>query len=649
MGFSLIFFPALFTMFFLSREGKAQQILRTRATAYMVEAQEAIRSVREVGWDAFAAYANATPYHLEIQSNRWELVSGAETLGVFSRSIVFSDVFRDQEGAIVATGGTRDPSTRKATISVSWTVPLSAVVSTDVFITRHGNIVEIDTTNEDFDAGVHDQTTAVVLNDGEVVLGSTGGAGDWCMPELTITAVDLPKSGVANAISAIPGRLAAGTGENASGVSFASLLVSDPESPENPSASVSGTFDGYKTNDVFTESDYAYLATDTNNKEIVIIDLNSLVGEKHTEVGYFDAPGNGDGMGVVAEGTVGYMISGATLYSFNLTSKSGSRPVLDPDGVALPGSGTALSVVGSRAFVTTSATNAQLAIVDISNPNSLSLTTSVSLPANGGTAIYVNTSGSRAYVVTSESSSQRELFIVDIESGSPGYGTVLGSYDTNGMNPKGVITVSGPRAIVVGSGGEEYQVVDITNEQTNPLPKCGGIHIDSGINGIDTVFSETSGRAYSYIITGDSTSELKIIEGGPGSGTGDYYLSGMFTSRIFDAEVIASGSSEPVFNRIEASITNPSAVTSLSFQVAAADAVSGSCDSANYVFVGPDGTTGSTYATTDNTTISGNIPFNDDGSDFENPARCFRYQASFATTDRTLTPIIHDVTISYSP
>ena len=61
------------------------------------------------------------------------------------------------------------------------------------------------------------------MGDGEVVLGATGGVGDWCQPTLAITALDLPKSGVANAISAIQGTLAAGTGENASGVSYANV------------------------------------------------------------------------------------------------------------------------------------------------------------------------------------------------------------------------------------------------------------------------------------------------------------------------------------------------------------------------------------------------------------------------------------------
>ncbi len=649
MAFSLIFFPALFTMFFLSREGKAQQIERTRAVSLLTEAAEALRSIREIGWGQFAQYANDTPYHPTEAGSRWSLAAGTQTIDAFTRSITFSSVSRDSMGAIVSSGGTVDPSTRRAVVTVSWTSPLPTSVTSTLFLTRHSNILKIDTTEIDFDAGTTSFTQVVNQAGGEVVLGATGGFGDWCVPTLTISALDLPKSGVANAISAIQGQIAAGTGENASGVSYANVLISDPSSPTQPTASISGTFDGYKTNDVFTEANYAYLATDTNGKEVEIIDLANVDGNgKYSEAGYFNAPGNGNADGVVTSGSVGYMVGGTKLYSFNLSSKTGSRPILDADGVTLPGTARKLTVVGNRAFIATAATNAQLVIVDISNPSALAILNQIALPGQGAKAIFVNTSGTRAYVATSQSASQRELFIINVESGSPGFAQIVGSYDTNGMDPSGVVVVSGPRAIIVGTSAEEYQVVNIVNESANPLPRCGGLEINSGVNGIDTVFT-AAGRAYSYIITGDASSELKIIEGGPGASGGEYVLSGTFVSQIFDAAVISTGSAQAAFNRISASITKPSAQTNISLQVAVADAVAGSCTGATYSFVGPDGTAGSSYTSTDGITIAGSIPFSDDGSGYENPGRCFRYQGLFSTGDSTLTPIVSDVTVSLSP
>ncbi|MBI5018874.1 hypothetical protein HZB58_01210 [Candidatus Gottesmanbacteria bacterium] len=650
MGFALIFFPALFTMFFVSREGKAQQIERTRATTLLVEAQEALRSIRETGWSQFALYANNTVYHPAVVNARWTLANGTETIDRFTRVIEFSPVQRDISGNIVSSGGITDPSTRRATIRVSWTTPLPTSISSVVILTRHNNIIHVDTTEQNFLNGDATQHTRVInLAGGEVVLGSTGGYGDWCQPSLTITAVDLPKSGVANAISAIQGAIAAGTGDNASGVSYANVLITDPEFPTNPIATTSGTFDGYKTNDVFTEAEYAYLATDTNTKEVEIIALGAVDGSgKFAEAGYFNAPGNGNAEGVVTAGSVGYMVGGTKMYSFDLSSKTGSRSVLDADGITLPGTGKSIVVSGGRAFVATSATNAQVVIVDVSNPSDLRIVDQIGLSASGGKAIYINASGTRAYVATEQSSAQREFFIVNTESGAAGYKQVLGSYDTGSMNPKGLVVVSGPRAIIVGLGGEEYQVVDITSETANPLPRCGGIEINSGVNGIDTVLA-SSGRAYSYIITGDASSELKIIEGGPGANGRDYFLTGVFESQIFDATLIATGSSEVAFNRIEASISVPSAQSSVTLQFAAADAVGGSCAGASYIYVGPDGTAGTSYVSSDGVSISGALPFSGDGTGYENPARCFRYRAQLTTGDATLTPILNDVSIALSP
>ncbi len=649
MSMALIILPALFGMFFASREGKAQQIQRTQAVPLAAELDDILNNIREQGWDQLSAFAIGTPYHPVHTNGVWVLVAGEDVVDGFKRSITFERVYRDSVGAIVATGGTEDISSRNAKIDVSWLTPFPSSVRYSRYFTRHTNILLTDTTTADYNAGIQTNTAVRTVGDGEVVLGATGGVGDWCQPTLTISALDLPKSGVANAISAIQGIIAAGTGDNASGVSYANVYISDPATPINPTASVSGTFDGYKTNDVFTEQNVAYIATDNNSKEIVIIDLsNKNASNKYAEIGYFNAPSNGNGNTVVTKENVGYMVTGTMLYSFDLTSKNGSRPLLDTDGVSLPAVGNKMGIVGTRLFIATESVSSQLTIVDISNPSNLTIGTQIALPAKEGVGIYVNSSGTRAYIATEGSVTQKEFFIVNIQASSSEYGTIYGSYDTNGMNPKGVVVVSGPRAIIVGTGAEEYQVIDITNESTNPLSRCGGLEVNSGINGISTVFTAAN-RAYSYIITGDALTELKIIEGGPGSNGNSFTLNGTFVSRIFDTQTIATGSAMAAFNRIHAAITKSSSVTDISIQVAAAAAVNNSCTTATYVYVGPDGTSGSRYTSLDDQTIVGILPFSYDSVGFENPARCFRYLLTLSTTDSTLTPQLTDMIISLSP
>lgn len=609
IAFAGIVIPALFTGFISSRDGKAQTSQRLLAVPLLLEAQEAVRIVREKDWNNFSV--NGT-YHPVISANTFSLAQGVENVNGFTRSIVISDV------------APFDPSIKKVSSSVSWTTPYTSSVSSVVYLSRYlNNAAWVQTTESDFNAGIKIGVTVTNADGGEVVLGAGGGA-NWCEPNLSIAALDLPKQGVANAITAIQGRVFAGTGENASGVSFANVNISNANPPV---ASILGTFDGYKTNDVFGETTYAYLATDNNSKEIVIINLSS---PPYTEAGHFNAPGNGNGDSIFVSGTTGYMTAGSKLYNFDLANKNGSRPLLDSDGVSLAGTGKKVFVVGSYAYVAVDSTNSQLQIIDVSNQANLTVVGSTTVNGQQGRDIFVNETGTRVYLATAVSEAQKELFIIDVST-KTGSRPVVGSYDTNGMNPKGITVVPGNRAIIVGTSGEEYQAVNITNEE---LPiRCGGLEINTGVNGVASVL-ETDGDAYSYIITGDANSELKIIAGGPG---GAFSTSGTLESSTFDAQKSAA------FYRIYPNFQKPSQ-TDIAFQVAGADTNpdTGDCTGIAFSFVGPDGTSATRFLD------AGTIPMNVSG-DYKNPARCFRYKAYLTTTDITQSPTLYDVTVNYSP
>jgi hypothetical protein len=279
------------------------------------------------------------------------------------------------------------------------------------------------------------------------------------------------------------------------------------------------------------------------------------------------------------------------------------------------------------------ATSNQLAILPLTNGGQ-SFGTTVNISVNGaaGRDLYVRSDGSRAYVATATSATKPEMFIVNTDSNSGTYRQTLSSYDTSGMDPYGVTVVTSNKAIIVGNGGVEYQVVDIANDTiTNCSNTLGDFNVN--IKGVASVV-EQDGDAYSYIITGDSANEFKIIQGGPG---GQNAITGTYDSGIFDPGY------QTAFNRYEATYSTP-LNTSISFQFAVADPVSGSCGGANYVFVGPDGTSGTFY-----TTSIGAISTDDDNSGYENPGRCFRFRAYLTTTDSSATPILNDLRINYSP
>ncbi|MBI2641881.1 type II secretion system protein [Candidatus Roizmanbacteria bacterium] len=357
VGLSAILLPALLTGLVTSRSGRAQYTQRLQAINLLKDGAEATRTIRDGGWTTFADYAYGI-FHPETTSqSNWILVSGPETTSEgFTRQIEVSEVRRDARGAIVVTGGNVDPSTRKVVVRVSWLLPYSSSITSAFYLTRYwDNASYTETTQTQFNAGTKSGVTvqASIPNptptpdDGEVILAS-GGRSNWCKPSLDQNTLNLPKNGVGKAISAIQGQAFAGTGENSSGISFVNISITDTYPPE---PAIEGTFDGYKTNGVFGENDYAYLATDNNHKEVVIIDLTQLNPDtnKYSELGYYNAPGNKSAQSVVVSGTIGFVTVDNNLYTFDVSSKSGSRPQLG--NISLAGNGKKVFVFDTYAYV----------------------------------------------------------------------------------------------------------------------------------------------------------------------------------------------------------------------------------------------------------------------------------------------------------
>src|SRR3989344_6687815 len=106
-------------------------------------------------------------------------------------------------------------------------------------------------------------------------------------------------------------------------------------------------------------------------------------------------------------------------------------------------------------------------IVDLTNTANLSVVGSADVNGQAAKDVFVNEAGTRAYLVTGNSSSQSEFFVIDTST-KTGSRPILGSYNSNGMDPKAVTVVTDNKAIIVGSSGEEYQAIDIVPE-TSPV------------------------------------------------------------------------------------------------------------------------------------------------------------------------------------
>lgn len=660
VGLIGVVLPILLAGFTVHKTGQPQMEQRIRALALLSEGQEAARVFREKDWSSFVADSSDTctsVYHPMQQSNTWTLVTGNETVSGFTRKIQVCNVYRDFTNsnspivAKTAPNASLDSSTIQVITTVSWATPIATSISSSEYLTRNENLsyLETNVTNPNGFGPGSTLTNTVIRQtsgaDGEVVLGAGIGNGDWCAPSLTLATQDLPKSGIANGIYAIEGTVFAATGNNSSGVSFAKVNVTTTYPPV---PTLQSTYDGFKTNGIFGETNYAYIATDTNSREVDIVNLNSVVGGKYQEAGWFDAPGNGSGNSVYVFGNIGFMTDGTKLYTFDLSSKTGSRGL--PLGSAnITGTGNRVVVAQDPishniyAFVASTSTSNQLQIFQVSsNGRTINLAGSKGITAQGATDLFVSPDGSRVYLTTAYSASQNDVFILN--TSNKGSISVMSSTTTNGMNPKGITFIQN-RVIVVGTGGTyQYQVFKVISDAYSNCDATdstvGKLAVGTGINGVSSVF-QTNGDAFSYIITGDASSELKIIRGGAGGNGGLYAPTGIFQSKTFDAGHTVA------FNYFKVHDQTVPGTTSIFYEITIKPGqVGGSCGVG--VTCCLDVPFGAVDFTQNPFVPPTSLPFKTTSS-YTSPGQCLQYRATFNTADTSTTPILNDVQFNYSP
>lgn len=638
LGLFSMMIPVLFAGFIATRDGKPQQKNRVRAAALMKETTEALRVIREQGWPEFAVDGTYHPV-IDQVNGTWSLAPGAETIGSFTRQLTIEPVMRNDLGEIVESGGTLDPSTKKVTVEISWDQPLISSLNSSLYMTRYlDNLTLTHTTVADFEQAGHQLNNIEIVEygeDGALRLAPYyPGRGDWCRPtDYVVAELNLPGSGRARNVATLEGKAFTGTVDD--GGNYVEINISDDRPPQ---LDIDAIISGYRTNDVFIDENYAYLATTWDfNKSVTIIDL-----ETHQEVGFFnDTSWWGFAQGVYVKDDVGYVTAGPRLVTFDLSSKTGQRPELGRVNLS-PGwfywlaTGYRLQVVDDYAYVAMNFNWSEFRLINVSNPSNPYRGAKADVNRSSGREVSVNEDGTRAYLATTGSSSHPELFVINTAVSSSNKSNqyynlpVISSYDAGGMDPRGVKFVPGNKIILVGVGGEEYQVIDVSDE--NNLVKCGGLTTGTGIYGVDAII-ESDDDAYSYIVTADSDAEFKVIEGGPGA---DEPLSGWYESAPFDAERSSA------FNRLVAEEDVPEGTLS-TYQVAVTNPDDGDCDNADYVFVGPDGTIDSYYSG------NGVIPFLSITDGYDNPGRCFRYRVNLQTTDIDLTPFFRSILVNYSP
>lgn len=106
---------------------KASAVLEetNQANDLAQEDMEAIRNFRDgTSWDSngLGTLTSGIDYYCKAEGSpeKWQFVQGTETIGIFTRRIVFRNVSRDANGNIVSSGGVVDPDTKEASVFVDW-------------------------------------------------------------------------------------------------------------------------------------------------------------------------------------------------------------------------------------------------------------------------------------------------------------------------------------------------------------------------------------------------------------------------------------------------------------------------------------------------------------------------------------------------
>ncbi|MDX9739400.1 MAG: hypothetical protein RBT33_03540 [Candidatus Dojkabacteria bacterium] len=594
---------------------------KTNATYLVEEINSTILMLKNRSWFDVISHTGQGLKHFEYIAGEYQIVDGVGQKNGLNYSFSIEPVNRDISGILVSSGGSTDSHTRLVSISVDWLDKSGKLhtITPKLYINDWETNSIIQTTYADFSAGVHSDTLTVTNDDGEVRLRSVLYP-DWCNPGLSINEYDIPGNANSRSVFARPGHAYLGTTGGSTGEPFTKLNI---EGVDPPILTVEGTYSGHTVNDIFVTDSYAFLATATDNKEVIILDISSV---PYTEVGYYDAPGSSDANSVYVDGNIGYVAQGRTVRSFNLSSYNGSRASIGSITIGwFISTVSKIAVQDGYMYAVLNWDWYELAIVNVSNPANMSITSQTSVNNQQVYDMYVSPDGTRVYFGTNSSSSENEFFILDTTQKS-GSRPIIASVDMGGTTVRGIAVVEdGNVVILVGTGGTEYKVY-VTEDEAHP-EYCGGMEINNGIYDIDSNL-DTQGNAFSYIITGDYTDEFKIIRGGPGGG-GElgygYVASGVYTSPALDSE-----SADPRYYvaNVVADIPSNTSIR-VQFRASANSSMTGA------IWMGPDGSA-STYFTNE---VGYNLPESLLG-------RYIQYRIEFSS-DTINTPLVREVVIYY--
>ncbi len=586
---------------------------RTQALLY---ANQSLEAIKLISWVSLAA----GDYHLEVQGDTWDLISGSELIdNKYTRTITISDVYRASSttglvyGPIVETGGYVDADTKKITATIDWMSKIGIAkqdsLETYVYLWDTERWTQTNWVGGSGQTNWLDETMFASKDSGIVistpgVASLTSGFIDWSYATTT-DIFDTPGNFDDNDVYELNGVAYLVTKNNPAGAELYVIDVSDPYNPFELS-----TLDiGDSVTSVVALGQYAYVSTADNAGEFKVIDISN---DYNPQVVFsYDLPTNDDASDITVNENEAYISQGNNMYSFNITNPTAP---LYLDSVTTSDIIAEILVAENHVYMATRDDNMELQITDVTNPINMQIVTQYDLPGSlKGSDIDVR--GTRVYISTENNGSGEELFLFDISD--PLNPVAIGAFEMGETIHS--FSIIGPYALL-GTNflDQELVIVDISNPGV--MIKVAGFDLKGYVLGMSAncsiIYAATSSNEAEFFIISTEVVDCNYA---------DY---GILESSTYD-----TGSSEVTYNWIAWTGTAPEN-TSIRFQLASSNSQSGP-----WSYVGPDGTNTSYYTVGAKEFINYSNHLNH---------RYIRYKLFLASQAEFTVPILEEITISYT-
>lgn len=287
---------------------------------------------------------------------------------------------------------------------------------------------------------------------------------------------------------------------------------------------------GDDINDMTISGNYAYLATDNNSKEMIVVDVSDL--NDLQEVGSYNADSNSNAYSIFVSSTRAYLgtdknkgSNDPEFYILDISTPSSPVLVNANSWFNTEQRINSIFVKDNYAYLATVHNSSELWVLDTSNESNISTADTYNSSGNNdGRDVYVE--GNYAYLTNGNGN---DLFIINISNPN----NVLYTSQYNANNDTAAIVVDGNYAFLsTYDNGNELQILDIS-DKSNP------VLMNSYDNDGQWVYDVVIYDDILYLANGNNSAEVQMIKKQnidpiQGAQSGAYQSGGSYISSAFD-------------------------------------------------------------------------------------------------------------------